>query len=134
MTREIQREKSTLLPVVLQVQWQFNGEPLVSQDYIPSMEGDTYRLTIPEVFDEDAGRFSVVAENSTGRAVCSALLTVVPSGEPALKRQRVVPEQQLVPMVAPSAARAPGPAPFGSTAHRTSLSETMTSETIQSEV
>lgn len=56
----------------------FNGEPLVSQDYQVSMEGDIYRLTIPEVFDEDGGRFSVTAENPSGKATCSALLTVAP--------------------------------------------------------
>jgi hypothetical protein len=61
-----------------QVSWLFNGEPLVSQDYQTSMEGDAYRLTIPEVFDEDAGRFSIVAENPSGRAVCSAILNVAP--------------------------------------------------------
>lgn len=43
------------------------------------MEGDTYRLLIPEVFDEDAGRFSVTAENPSGKATCSALLTVEPT-------------------------------------------------------
>ncbi|XP_046554795.1 uncharacterized protein LOC124264120 [Haliotis rubra] len=60
------------------VQWQFNGEPLVSQDYNRTMEGDTYKLMIPEVFDEDAGRFSVTAENNLGKATCSAQLTVAP--------------------------------------------------------
>ena len=44
-----------------------------------AMEGDNYRLTIPEVFDEDAGRFSVTAENPIGKATCSALLTVAPA-------------------------------------------------------
>lgn len=42
------------------------------------MEGDKYRLTIPEVFDEDAGRFSVTAENPSGKATCSAQLAVAP--------------------------------------------------------
>ncbi|XP_012936768.1 uncharacterized protein LOC101859779, partial [Aplysia californica] len=75
------------------VSWQFNGEPLVSQDYQMTMEGDTHRLTIPEVFDEDAGRFSVTAENPSGKATCSALLTVapplplVPAPGPAVQRR-----------------------------------------------
>lgn len=50
----------------------------MSQDYITGMDGDTYRLTIPEVFDEDAGRFSLTAENPSGKATCSALLSVAP--------------------------------------------------------
>lgn len=60
------------------------------------MEGDTYRLTIPEVFDEDAGRFSVTAENPSGKATCSAVLTVapplpsVPAPGPAVRPARTV--------------------------------------------
>ena len=77
---------------VPQVTWLFNSEPVVSPDYQIGSVGDNYTLTIPEVFDEDAGRFSVTAENSSGRATCSAVLTVeedmsaVDSAtEPALK-------------------------------------------------
>ena len=40
------------------------------------MEGDRYALHIPEVFDEDAGRFSVTAENPSGKTTCSAMLHV----------------------------------------------------------
>lgn len=40
------------------------------------MEGDRYMLHIPEVFDEDAGRFSVTAENPSGKATCSGMLHV----------------------------------------------------------
>lgn len=62
------------------------------------MEGDTHRLTIPEVFDEDAGRFSAMAENPSGKATCSALLTVasppplpmVPAPGPAIQRGRQI--------------------------------------------
>ena len=42
------------------------------------MDANTYRLTIPEVFDEDAGRFSITAENPSGKATCSAMLNVAP--------------------------------------------------------
>ena len=59
-----------------QVSWFINGEPVVSQDYQINMEGDRYSLHIPEVFDEDAGRFSVTAENPSGKATCSAILHV----------------------------------------------------------
>lgn len=49
----------------------------MSPDYKISALGDVYSLHIPEVFDEDAGRFSVIAENDAGKAWCSALLVVV---------------------------------------------------------
>ena len=49
----------------------------MSPDYQISSVGDTYSLHIPEVFDEDAGRFSVVCENDVGKATCAALLVVV---------------------------------------------------------
>ena len=39
-----------------------------------SETGDVYTLYIPEVFDEDAGRFSVVCENDVGKATCSAAI------------------------------------------------------------
>jgi hypothetical protein len=61
----------------VQVYWLFNNEPVVSPDYQISSTGDTYSLYIPEVFDEDAGRFSVTAENDSGKATCSALLVIV---------------------------------------------------------
>jgi len=59
------------------VQWLFNNEPVVTPDYKISAFGDTHILHIPEVMEEDAGRFSVVAENESGKAWCSALLVVV---------------------------------------------------------
>ncbi|KAK3083136.1 hypothetical protein FSP39_014900 [Pinctada imbricata] len=58
------------------VTWFFNGQPVVSRDYQISMEGNLYRLHIPEVFDEDTGRFSITAENPSGKATCSAHLNV----------------------------------------------------------
>ena len=61
----------------LQVKWFFNNDPIVSPDYKISNVGDTYSCYIPEVFEEDAGRFSITAENDIGKATCSALLVVV---------------------------------------------------------
>jgi len=61
---------------MLQVQWLFNNE-LVSKDYQIQTFGDVHSLHIPSVQDKDAGRFSVIAENSSGKAWCSALLVVV---------------------------------------------------------
>ena len=62
--------------IYIQVTWFFNGQPVVSRDYQITMEGNSYRLHIPEVFDEDAGRFSITAENPSGKATCSAHLNV----------------------------------------------------------
>ena len=88
----------------------------MSQDYQTSMEGDTYRLTIPEVFDEDAGRFSITAENPSGRATCSALLAVAPPlpsqppPGPVVRKARTVsvelPDTQVA-IAAPPAAAGP---------------------------
>lgn len=40
------------------------------------MEGDKYHLIINKVSESDAGRFSITAENPSGRATCSAQLVV----------------------------------------------------------
>lgn len=63
--------------MLVQVRWFFNNEPVVSPDYQVAAMGDVHSLHIPEVFDEDAGRFSVTAENDSGKATCSALLVIV---------------------------------------------------------
>jgi hypothetical protein len=57
--------------------WLFNNEPIVSRDYRISQHENTHVLHIPEVFTEDAGRFSLLTENDAGKATCSALLVVV---------------------------------------------------------
>ena len=58
------------------MKWFVGGEPIVSPDYQMSNSGDIYTLNIQEVFDEDAGRFTVFAENPHGQTSCSALLHV----------------------------------------------------------
>ena len=58
------------------MKWFVGGEPIVCPDYQISNVGDSYTLRIQEVFDEDAGRFSVLAENPHGKASCSATLHV----------------------------------------------------------
>lgn len=60
----------------MQVKWFVGGEPIVSPDYQIANSGDIYTLNIQEVFDEDAGRFTVFAENPHGKVSCSALLHV----------------------------------------------------------
>jgi hypothetical protein len=58
------------------VKWFVGGEPIVSPDYQISNAGDSYSLHIQEVFDEDSGRFTVLAENPHGKTSCSAILHV----------------------------------------------------------
>ena len=72
----------------MQVTWLFDGRPIRNKDYqISEQFNNSHALYIPEVFDEDSGRFSVTAENPAGRATCSALLLVE---EPAPPRPAVV--------------------------------------------
>jgi hypothetical protein len=69
------------------VTWYFNGMPIVSRDYVIKMEGLKHTLHIPETFDEDAGRFSITAENPLGKATCSAYLFV--EEEPTIPKTRI---------------------------------------------
>jgi len=77
------------------VRWLFNNEPVTSPHFrIGSRPDGTHTLHIPEVFDEDAGRFSVLAENDAGKATCSALLVVVDESQ-ILPRDESPPETPL---------------------------------------
>ena len=80
----------------LQVRWLFNNEPVTSPHFRVGSrpDGITHTLHIPEVFDEDAGRFSVLAENDAGKATCSALLVVVDESQ-ILPRDESPPETPL---------------------------------------
>ncbi|ESO07120.1 hypothetical protein HELRODRAFT_191066 [Helobdella robusta] len=93
------------------IQWLFNNEPITNTVYRIATFGDVHSLHIPQVYDEDVGRFSVIAENDAaymqlkhdtsnclmiifdiksknsmkhgcaGKAWCSALLVVVDSSQ-----------------------------------------------------
>lgn len=74
-------------PVILEVEIEGHPEPIVkwyreeieifsSPDYELSRNNKTYRLTIFEVFPEDAGEFKVVAANAEGSTVSEANLNV----------------------------------------------------------
>ena len=66
------------------VSWFKEGQNLVSSpDFEIVQDGEDYSLRIPEVFDEDAGRYSVKAENEAGEVFSQADLTV----RPALSRE-----------------------------------------------
>lgn len=59
------------------VTWYREAQALVSSpDFVIEQQGDVHTLRIPEVFAEDAGRYSVRAQNAAGEAVCDASLLV----------------------------------------------------------
>ncbi len=60
-----------------EVTWFREGAKIVSSpDFEIRQDGDTFSLVIPEVFFEDSGKFTAVAENNAGQAVCTAELLV----------------------------------------------------------
>uniref|UniRef100_A0A5K3EG37 Ig-like domain-containing protein n=1 Tax=Mesocestoides corti TaxID=53468 RepID=A0A5K3EG37_MESCO len=61
------------------VRWEFNGEELQQSNlsrFKIVNEGVNHRVVLKDVDASFSGRYSVTAENSTGIATCSALLTV----------------------------------------------------------
>ena len=102
------------------MRWLFNNEPITSPHFrVGSRPDGTHTLHIPEVFDEDAGRFSVLAENDAGKATCSALLVVVDESQilprdespPETPLKRVAPIRFGPPPVVPVKKPAPPPPP-----------------------
>lgn len=74
-------------PIILEIIVEGHPEPIVkwyregveissSPDYTLSRSNKTYRLTISEVFPEDAGTFKVIASNAEGSTVSEANLLV----------------------------------------------------------
>ena len=63
------------------VQWSHNGDELKNSiDIRITEEGDRRVLFIPEVFDEDAGEYTVRAENSAGVASSQTNLVIKSKG------------------------------------------------------
>lgn len=59
------------------IRWFRNGKEIInSPDFEILHEGDVYTLSIPEVFNEDSGKYTVKAENNAGNAECTAELIV----------------------------------------------------------
>ena len=59
------------------VTWYRDGTEIVSsRDFEIIQEGDIHTLHIPEVFQEDGGRFTVKAENPAGQSQCTANLRI----------------------------------------------------------
>lgn len=74
-------------PVILEVTVEGHPEPIIkwyregieissTPDYQLSRSNKTYRLTIIEVFPEDAGKFRVIATNAEGSVFSESLLLV----------------------------------------------------------
>ncbi|CAF2499044.1 unnamed protein product [Rotaria sp. Silwood2] len=91
----------------LNVYWLFNGSPISNiqnnQRYQQQNFNDTYSLTIYDVHYEDAGRYTLNAENAWGKATCTAELFVPPSAtsvemspSPPLPRKRHIETTQQV--------------------------------------
>lgn len=60
-----------------QVTWYKDGTKLTSsRDFEIVQDGDIHSLYIPEVFYEDAGKFSVTAQNPAGKTQCQAELRI----------------------------------------------------------
>lgn len=60
-----------------EISWYREATKIVSSaDFEIKTEGNTSSLYIPEVFYEDSGKFTVVAENETGVERCTAELIV----------------------------------------------------------
>lgn len=58
--------------------WTFNGEPISERPGIHITEDEEhYGLLLEQVTERVSGRYAITAENSSGRATCSALLTVL---------------------------------------------------------
>lgn len=56
---------------------------------------DVHSLTIPEVFDEDSGTYTVKAANRAGEASCLAKLTVEPPPEETMEKKKVSRREQV---------------------------------------
>jgi hypothetical protein len=63
-----------------QTYWLFNGSPISNLQNNPRYQeqvfDDTYSLTIHDSQYEDAGRYTLNAENSWGKATCTAELFI----------------------------------------------------------
>ncbi|XP_071560873.1 uncharacterized protein [Temnothorax nylanderi] len=78
------------------IHWLFNERPVHGKDFLVSVSGDRQVLTIPVVGDAHVGTISCVAENTAGRAVCSAKVEI-DSGSVRLAASEVKKVLELVP-------------------------------------
>ena len=60
-----------------EVTWYREGSMIISSaDFEIQQDGELHTLYIPEVFYEDAGKYTIKAENKAGQAQCTAELIV----------------------------------------------------------
>ena len=65
--------------------WTYNGEPIAERPGAGvhiTEEDEHYGLLLEHVREAHSGRYAITAENSSGRATCSALLTVLSQPHP----------------------------------------------------
>ena len=65
--------------------WTFNGEPIAERPAAGvhiTEDDEHYGLLLEHVREAQSGRYAVTAENASGRATCSALLTVLSQPQP----------------------------------------------------
>lgn len=69
--------------ILFQTYWLFNGSPInrtgPNQRYQQNVFNDIYTLTIHNIRYEDIGRYTLNAENSWGKATCTAELFIPPT-------------------------------------------------------
>jgi hypothetical protein len=84
----VKKKKNKILLLIsiflfFQIYWLFNGSPISNnQRYQQQVFNDTYSLTIYDIRYEDAGRYTLNAENAWGKATCTSELFVPPTPMP----------------------------------------------------
>lgn len=71
-----------------QISWLKDGVRLENcPDFVITTEGDRSSLRIPEAFDEDSGKYTVVAANPAGTSRCAAKIFVLPHSPTEIRVQ-----------------------------------------------
>lgn len=91
-----------------QIVWTYNGEPIAERPGVHITEdGEHYGLLVEKVGERHSGRYAVTAENSSGRATCSALLTILSQPPPASPDSWFVAQPVLMPAAPPEQQQVP---------------------------
>ncbi|CAH1274462.1 OBSCN [Branchiostoma lanceolatum] len=97
--------KGTPMP---KIRWYRERAELQStEDFRIVTEGDTSRLVIEEVFEDDSGKFSATATNVVGRVISAAHLMVTDTTPPATPTGRLGTPGKLTPGASPGLAPSP---------------------------
>ncbi|XP_078691583.1 uncharacterized protein LOC144921958 isoform X44 [Branchiostoma floridae x Branchiostoma belcheri] len=99
------RFKGTPMP---KIRWYRERAELQStEDFRIVTEGDTSRLVIEEVYEDDSGKFSATATNVVGRVISAAHLMVTDTTPPATPTGRLSTPGKLTPGASPGLAPSP---------------------------